>query len=47
MGRCQAGFCLPRVLAIINRELGISKELVTKNGGESFILSDKVKEWQK
>ena len=44
MGRCQAGFCLPRVLAIINRELGISKELVTKNGGESFILSGKLKE---
>jgi len=47
MGRCQGGFCLPRVLAIINRELDIGKELVTKNGGASFILSGKAKERRK
>jgi len=39
MGRCQGGFCMPRVLEIISREASIKKELVTKSGGKSFILS--------
>jgi len=44
MGRCQGGFCMPRVLEIISRESDIKKELVTKSGGKSFILSGRLKE---
>jgi glycerol-3-phosphate dehydrogenase len=43
-GRCQGGFCGPRVVAIIHRELGISPEKVTKKGGASFILSGRTKD---
>jgi len=43
MGRCQGGFCMPRVLEIISREENIKKELVTKSGGKSFILSARTK----
>ena len=32
MGRCQAGFCSPRVIAILSRELGVSYGEVRKNG---------------
>ena len=35
MGRCQAGFCTPRIMAILNRELGIPQEEITKKGGSS------------
>jgi hypothetical protein len=35
---------MPRVLDIISRESNISKQLVTKNGGKSFILNGKVKQ---
>lgn len=38
MGRCQGGFCLPLVTAIISKEAGIPMECVTKKGGSSFIL---------
>jgi glycerol-3-phosphate dehydrogenase len=43
-GRCQGGFCMPRVLEIISRESNISKQMVTKSGGKSFILNGKVKQ---
>lgn len=39
MGRCQGGFCLPRVAAIISEETGIPLQEITKNGGNSFLLS--------
>lgn len=35
MGRCQGGFCSPRVLEILSRELGIPQEELTKAGGAS------------
>lgn len=38
MGRCQAGFCGPRVVEILARELHIRENEVTKSGGESQIL---------
>ncbi|MDO4988625.1 MAG: NAD(P)/FAD-dependent oxidoreductase [Synergistes sp.] len=38
MGRCQGGFCGPRVIAIIARELNISPEEVTKKGGKSRMV---------
>lgn len=39
MGRCQGGFCTPRVVEIMARELGISPDAVTKRGPGSDILS--------
>lgn len=38
MGRCQAGFCSPRVMEILARELGVSQSDITKSGGESKII---------
>lgn len=39
MGRCQGGFCTPRVMAIISRETGIGMDAVCKNGKGSEVLS--------
>lgn len=45
MGRCQGGFCGPRVMEIIARELDIPLDKVRKGGGEdSNIAVCKVKE---
>lgn len=38
MGRCQGGFCTPRVMEILSRELGISYTEVTKRGGKSWMV---------
>ena len=38
MGRCQGGFCSPRVAEILAEELGIPMTEVTKCGGESRLL---------
>ncbi|MEY8333383.1 NAD(P)/FAD-dependent oxidoreductase [Lachnospiraceae bacterium 47-T17] len=38
MGRCQAGFCSPRTMEIISRELGMSQLEITKNGGKSNMV---------
>lgn len=38
MGRCQGGFCSPRVLEILSEELHIDPTQVTKCGGESRLL---------
>ena len=43
MGRCQGGFCSPRVTEIISRERGIPMTSVTKNGGCSYILNSKTR----
>lgn len=37
MGRCQAGFCSPRTMEIIERELKIKRDEITKSGGNSRI----------
>lgn len=42
-GRCQGGFCTPRVVEILSRELDIPMEEVTKNGGKSRLLIGKTK----
>jgi len=44
MGRCQAGFCSPRTMEIIERELGIPQDQVTKSGGASTIVVGRTKE---
>ena len=38
MGRCQSGFCSPRTMEILSRELGISMEEITKTGGASRLI---------
>ncbi|MBR7179737.1 MAG: NAD(P)/FAD-dependent oxidoreductase [Oscillospiraceae bacterium] len=38
MGRCQGGFCSPRVLEILSRELGIPMDEITKSGGNSRLI---------
>lgn len=44
MGRCQGGFCGPKVLDILSKELNISPTEVTQKGNKSFVLSSKNKE---
>ena len=44
MGRCQGGFCAPRVMEILARELGIDQLEVTKAGPGSELLVGKTKE---
>ena len=41
MGRCQSGFCTTRVLEILERELKIPRESVTKFGRGSELLTGK------
>lgn len=43
MGRCQGGFCGPRVIEILARELGISPEEVRKNEPGSEMLTGNVR----
>ena len=43
-GRCQGGFDMPRVVAILSRELGISPLEVSKRGGGSEFLFRRTKE---
>ena len=41
MGRCQAGFCTPRTIEILARELGIKPDEVCKNRpGSELIVGD-------
>jgi L-2-hydroxyglutarate oxidase LhgO len=42
-GRCQGGFCGPKVMAIIARELGIELSQVKKDGINSYILTGPTK----
>lgn len=46
MGRCQGGFCGPRVMEILSRELSVPQTELTKAGGESRLLVGKTKEVQ-
>lgn len=38
MGRCQSGFCAPRTMEILARELGVDMSEITKAGGNSKII---------
>lgn len=42
MGRCQGGFCGPRVIEILSRELGIPVPKVRKDGAESYMYEEKL-----
>ena len=44
MGRCQGGFCGPYVMELLAKELGISMEEVTKNGGTSYMVTERIGE---
>ena len=43
MGRCQGGFCSPRVVEILSRELGADMLKITKKGAGSEILLGRTK----
>jgi len=38
MGRCQSGFCLPKVIEILARELKVEETHICKASGDSFYL---------
>lgn len=38
MGRCQAGFCSPRTMEILAREVPMEMNEITKNGGKSTFI---------
>lgn len=44
MGRCQGGFCTPRIIEILSRELAIPMESTTKNEKSSLLLESRTKE---
>ena len=44
MGRCQGGFCTCRVMDLISRETGMSKEEITTRGEGSNIVMGRIKE---
>ena len=44
MGRCQSGFCSPRVMEILAEELDIDMLHVTKSGGGSRMMTGKTKD---
>jgi glycerol-3-phosphate dehydrogenase len=42
MGRCQGGFCSPRVIEILSEELNLPKTEITKGGGQSYMLTGNI-----
>ncbi len=43
MGRCHGGFCSPNVQGLIAKELSINYEEVTKSGGNSKLIFEKIR----
>ena len=43
MGRCQGGFCSPRVAELLASELNVPLSTITKTGGGSYLLTEKTK----
>ena len=44
MGRCQSGFCAPKVVEILAKERNISPLELTKAGGKSRLLTGVLKD---
>lgn len=44
MGRCQGGFCSPRVMEILAEEMNVPFTSITKNGGNSYVLVDTIEQ---
>lgn len=42
MGRCQGGFCGPYIMEMIAKEQNIPMEEVTKSGGDSYMLAERI-----
>ena len=42
-GRCQGGFCTPRLVEILARELGVSPLEITRHGNDSHMLTSATK----
>jgi len=42
MGRCQGGFCTYKILHILERETGKSIKEITKRGGKSWVLKNRI-----
>lgn len=43
MGRCQGGFCGPRVLELLSRELGTDPLQIPQNGADAWLLFEQTK----
>lgn len=43
MGRCQGGFCTPKIIGILSRELGVPPEQITKRGPGSPLLAGRLR----
>ena len=42
MGRCQAGFCLPKTVEILARELNVKEsEIIKAQEGSGYLLPEK------
>jgi glycerol-3-phosphate dehydrogenase len=44
MGRCQGGFCMPRIVEILSRELKVPYMDIVKDSREGFIFTGKLKD---
>ena len=44
MGRCQGGFCGPKVIEILARELGVEPTAINKNNEGSYMVTGKTRE---
>ena len=47
MGRCQGGFCAPRVMELIAKHGGVPMEKITKNGGKSRLILGRTRQEEK
>ena len=43
MGRCQGGFCAPRVVELLSRELGLSPGEIPQDQSGSWLLKEETK----
>ena len=43
MGRCQGGFCMPRVIGILSRELGVPMTEIRKSDGDSVFVPEELR----
>ncbi len=46
-GRCQGGFCTPKIIEILERELKLSPEEINKNRMGSYMLTGRIREENK
>lgn len=47
MGRCQGGFCSPKITKILSEELGVPMEEIRKSGKDAVLLTGNTKQMQK